>query len=90
MKKNILKLTLVAAFALVAGYNVYTSQKSSDVLSDVALANVEALARPEGDYGWGSTVECRNRMASKCNKFRYDSPWDSGTMIREDDMEYVN
>ncbi len=89
MKTNILKVTLVAAFALVAGYNVYNSLKS-DAMSDVALANVEALARPEGDYEWGSTVECRNRMVSKCNKFRYDSPWDPGTVIREDDMEYVN
>ena len=41
MKKNILKATLVAAFALIAGFNVYNSQKS-DVMSDLALANVEA------------------------------------------------
>ncbi len=40
MKKNILKATLVAAFALVAGFNVYNSQKS-DVMSELALANVE-------------------------------------------------
>ncbi len=44
MKKNILKVTLVAAFALIAGYNVYTSQKSDVEMSDLALANVEALA----------------------------------------------
>ena len=43
MKKNILKVTLVAAFALIAGFNVYNSQKS-DVMSDLALTNVEALA----------------------------------------------
>ena len=43
MKKNILKATLVAAFGLIAGFNVYNSQKS-DVMSDLALANVEALA----------------------------------------------
>ena len=43
MKKNILKATVVAAFALVAGFNVYNAQKS-DVMSDLALANVEALA----------------------------------------------
>ncbi|WP_455666942.1 NVEALA domain-containing protein [Phocaeicola sp.] len=46
MKKNILKVSLVAAFALFAGYNVYSSQKS-DVMSDLALANVEALASDE-------------------------------------------
>ena len=34
MKKNILKATLVAAFVLIAGFNVYNVQKS-----DVALAS---------------------------------------------------
>lgn len=43
MKKNFLKVTLVAAFALIAGFNVYNAQKS-DVMSDLVLANVEALA----------------------------------------------
>ena len=46
MKKNILKATVVAAFALIAGFNVYNSQKS-DVMSELALANVEALADDE-------------------------------------------
>ena len=46
MKKNILKATLVAAFGLIAGFNVYNSQKS-DVMSELALANVEALADDE-------------------------------------------
>ena len=60
MKKNILKAILVAAFALIAGFNVYNAQKS-DVMSDLALANEEALASAEAsgcdngcvDYGWG-------------------------------------
>ena len=46
MKKNILKATIVAAFALIAGMNVYNAQQS-DVMSDLALANVEALAGGE-------------------------------------------
>ena len=46
MKKNILKATLVAAFALIAGINVYNAQKS-DVMSEMALANVDALAQGE-------------------------------------------
>ena len=46
MKNNILKATIVAAFALIAGMNVYNAQKS-DVMSDWALANVEALASGE-------------------------------------------
>ena len=48
MKKNILKATIVAAFALIAGMNVYNAQKS-DVMSELALANVEALASWESD-----------------------------------------
>ena len=47
MKKKILKAAFVAAFAMIAGYSVYNSQKDV-ALSDVALANVEALARGEG------------------------------------------
>ena len=50
MKKKILKVTLVAAFALIAGFNVYNAQQS-DVMSDLALANVEALA--SGSEGGG-------------------------------------
>ena len=46
MKKNILKATLVVAFALIAGMNVYNAQQS-DIMFDLVLANVEALARNE-------------------------------------------
>ena len=48
MKKFITKAAIVAAFAAVAGYGIYTSQKQEVILSDTALANVEALARNEG------------------------------------------
>lgn len=54
MKKKILKVTLVAAFALIAGFNVYNAQQS-DVMSDLALANVEALASGEGG-GWTGKI----------------------------------
>ena len=40
MKKNILKATLVAAFALIAGFNVYNSQKS-DAMSEHWLVMVK-------------------------------------------------
>lgn len=46
MKKNIFRMTLVAAFAAVAGYNVYASQQETKI-SDLAKANVEALASGE-------------------------------------------
>ena len=46
MKKNILKVAFVAAIALVSGINVFNSHKTEN-LSDVVLANVEALANDE-------------------------------------------
>ena len=44
--KKMIKIAFVAAFAAIAGYGVYANQKT-DVMSDLALANVEALARNE-------------------------------------------
>ena len=52
MKKNILKLVFASAFALVAGYSIYASQKKVE-MSDLAMANVEALARGEVIVGPG-------------------------------------
>ena len=46
MKKKILKVAFVVAIALVSGLNVFNAQKS-EMLSGVALANVEALAMDE-------------------------------------------
>ena len=42
MKKNMVKVALVAVVGLIAGIKMLNAQKS-DVLSDVAMANVEAL-----------------------------------------------
>ena len=56
MKKNILKVAFVTAIALVSGINVFNAQKSN-TLSDVALANVEALADEEiGPGNWIVTL----------------------------------
>ena len=44
--KKMIKIAFVAAFAAIAGYGVYANQKS-EVLSDLTLANVEALASGE-------------------------------------------
>ena len=68
MKKNILKVTLVATFVLIAGFNVYSSQKS-DVMSDLALANVEALA---GGGEW-SSITCY-----WIGDYYSCPPWDTG------------
>lgn len=56
MKKKIRAVMMIAVVALVAGINVYHSQATVD-MSDVALANVEALAREEwydGNCRWVS------------------------------------
>ena len=47
MNKKILKIVFASAFALVAGYSVYASQQKVE-MSDLAMANVEALANDEG------------------------------------------
>lgn len=54
MNKKILKVTIVAIFALIAGTNVYNALKP-EPMSDIALANVEALANIEGG---GGTIYC--------------------------------
>lgn len=48
MKKKILGIIAVVAIVAVAGYNMYTSQYDVK-LSDLVLANVEALATG-GEY----------------------------------------
>ena len=58
MKKNILKLVFASAFALVAGYSVYASRQKVE-MSDLAMANVEALAQSESKLGYTkSTGQC--------------------------------
>ena len=51
MKKIILGVTFIAAFAFVAGYGVYASQHEFE-MSDLAVANVEALAGGETSTSW--------------------------------------
>ena len=41
------KITILVAFALIAGYNVYRANASSIKLSSFELANLEALATSE-------------------------------------------
>ena len=63
MKKFILKVAMVAAFAAVAGYGVYANQKEEVTLSDTALANVEALATDES----GSRDDCQPNEKEMCS-----------------------
>lgn len=77
--KKVIKLAFVAAFVAVAGYGVYANQ-TSDAMSDLALANVEALAQSEGSGSSG----CRYRMASRCGVVDSSMPWRPVMTIYED------
>jgi len=68
MKKHILRATLVAAFAFVAGMNVYKAQQS-DGLSDLAMANVEALASVQPDV-----ADCTSDPNSACEALHPTDP----------------
>lgn len=59
MKSNFIKAAFVAAFASIAGYGVYTSQQKVE-MSDLAMANVEALANDE------SSVTCVYDKGDTC------------------------
>ena len=50
MRKNMMKVALVAAVAAMAGYGVYAHQ-TKEMMSDVMLENVEALATGESSDG---------------------------------------
>jgi len=56
------EIAFVAIFAAVAGYGVYTNQKQ-ETMSDLMLANVEALARYE-----------LPEIGITCNQNDYTSP----------------
>lgn len=65
MKKKWKTFALVAAVAAIGGYGVYANQKT-DVMSDLMLANVEALAKIEDPEEGGSDVNpmCPNGCLS--------------------------
>lgn len=68
MRKKIFAALVVAVGVGFAGYNVMQTQKDKDALSDLLIANVEALADDEApsgyscsvsrDCGGGATVSC--------------------------------
>ena len=62
--KKVIKLAFVAAFVAVAGYGVYANQ-TSDAMSDLALANVEALATGEDDWSY-RLFPCAHKPWNEC------------------------
>lgn len=57
MKKFFFKTIGISAFVLTTGYNVYTSQEKVD-MSDMAIANVEALAHNETGDEFTNATDC--------------------------------
>ena len=51
MKKRTFKIAMVAVVAAVAGYTAYQNQTKEVAMSELALANVEALADYETPDG---------------------------------------
>jgi hypothetical protein len=78
MKRKVMTTAFVVAIAIVSGINVFNAQKT-EVLSDVALANVEALADDENRKpcedvcfyyeGWKCT-RIINGVSSVCEPYR--------------------
>ena len=65
MKKRIFKGLAITAFAMVAGYNVYQSNNEVKGMSELMLANVEALAQGEqGTNCTGFYYVCQSNLAS--------------------------
>ena len=64
MNKKVLKVAFVAAIALMCGVNVFNVQKSES-LSDIALANVEALAGDESV----ENIKCNQIIDATCILF---------------------
>ena len=56
MNKKLMKLAFVAVIALVGGINVFNAHKK-EVLSDIVLANVEALADAECEFVLSGPME---------------------------------
>ena len=77
MKKRILGAALLVAIAVAAGWN-YNQSRNEVPLSDLALANAEALA--QGDTDWGNCTYSGRIVAfrSTCNV--YSSIW--GNLIK--------
>ncbi|MDR2410162.1 MAG: NVEALA domain-containing protein [Bacteroidales bacterium] len=74
MKKIILSGIAAIVIAALAVVNVNMNSQSENLLSDIALANVEALAQENGDYNKGfvhcegSDVICVGSGSLRCCK----------------------
>lgn len=65
MNKKFIKVAFVAAIAMVSGVNVFNAQKVN-ALSDITLANVEALAQTEIDMRRGYILSVKSTTCTVC------------------------
>ena len=63
MKKSLIRVAFAAALVVIAGYGVYTNQRETDSMSELMLANVEALANCESTshYTGAREYQAENR-----------------------------
>lgn len=81
MRKKFIRTTFVAAIAMVCGINVFSAQKSV-VLSDVLMANVEALAQDVNDLCPNGCLD--NGKGCYCNDW-YPLLKEAGPVIGEEE-----
>ena len=70
--KKFMKIAFVAAFAAIAGYGVYANQKV-DTMSDLALANVEALASSGETTSYYRLFPCYSHLSQNECKLSTDN-----------------
>ena len=67
-----MKIAFVAAFAAIAGYGVYANQKV-DTMSDLMLANVEALASSGETTSYYRLFPCYSHLSQNECKLSTDN-----------------
>ena len=70
--KKFMKIAFVAAFAALAGYGVYANQKV-DTMSDLALANMEALASSGETTSYYRLFPCYSHLSQNECKLSTDN-----------------
>lgn len=73
--KRVLRFALVGIVFSVASYGVYQTQSSKDTMSDILLANVEAISNPENGTEPGTTWQIGNKTLTKEVYHSNDPNW---------------
>lgn len=73
MKKKIFSVTIMLVLAIATSLN-YLSEKNNPPINDLALANIEALATPEGSFVDCLYGGCNASFMSDCWTFQWGYP----------------